>query len=1046
MEQPLLYHLTTRLPDSVTAAVVCTYEDKSEIIIVAKGQYLEALDIVDDDFNTKCRINLFSTIRSISTSGGSTFFLANGNAEVLEYSFSIQTSTFEIVSRTALIPSDISSDGLQAGGSNTSSELPILHANSLRRTIPGEYLAADSRNRVIFTCAIEKARTVLTKNDGVINAFSANQTMTVCYDMLSFTPKNVDSNNSSFVCLEKIRYGSMELCLYQFNLGLNLMLKSWSCSVPQDSNFAVTLNSFIVVFTDSEMLLINSTGKIIDKLEGQVVCATAVKVGFIIAQLISTEWVSIKIILSESGASLEKSQVRGLITSLARSCVILDKGYVVVFPQQGGDDVIAEIVNSKPLEVNVVCSNSSLSPLLAATLRKRQIVACSGANSTSKIKSLEMALPVTEFAQTELPNRALRVFCCKQRKDSVGHDLIVLCFSNSTTTLTVTEEGSVEEVGESVTGLSESIETLGVSFVSSGLCQIHSRGFRFIVNKQVSTWLAPNRALITCFAFSPSQVVIALDSGYIIYFEARETGLVESQQRILLKANAIAFKYQNAHELRSSEIIVSDSSSNCLRVYSTENLRQVKLLSLQWEVISLLSTKDALYAAHTNGRVTIQRDDEQQVVTLGNKAVSLFDYNGSAIAVIPNRNAFLLTDWMVLPISRSLIFDSCHIFLTSEGECNLAAVSKNGLHIFNLAANLGTVTTDDSESQGTIVANLYFSNGVNVILTDKLIKTEASAISINDPVDSQDHQKNPAINFGATIKFDDSEYLAVAAGLSLYIYKLNPYSKLEFVYTTPISSKCNFLCPFNGMLLTALRNEIILFTPGKKQLLRKSYIKLEASNIKSVRCSRDLIYVGDSQASVQVVRFSNHHLQLVAADFVPRGSQSMALLDHSSICIGDRLGNIALLRFVKADDLNDSNKSTRSNTHEILTSVDKLELLNSFCVNDAITSLSKGILSPAGVESIVYTTISGTCGVLTPLVTSDEYKTMKLVERVLQRKVKTHLNFRSGIASPRNIVDGDLCELILQSENSDLCADAAEELDLLPLQLKISVSSSRCRV
>ena len=120
--------------------------------------------------------------------------------------------------------------------------------------------------------------------------------------------------------------------------------------------------------------------------------------------------------------------------------------------------------------------------------------------------------------------------------------------------------------------------------------------------------------------------------------------------------------------------------------------------------------------------------------------------------------------------------------------------------------------------------------------------------------------------------------------------------------------------------------------------------------------------------SVHIVRYdpSANRLVLVANDPNPRPIVSQELLDWNTVAIGDKFGNISVLRLPRGSDVGAVDltgqralwDSTREDT------APRLELLCQYFVGEVVTSMTRSSLVAGGAESLVYTTVSGRIGAL----------------------------------------------------------------------------------
>lgn len=93
----------------------------------------------------------------------------------------------------------------------------------------------------------------------------------------------------------------------------------------------------------------------------------------------------------------------------------------------------------------------------------------------------------------------------------------------------------------------------------------------------------------------------------------------------------------------------------------------------------------------------------------------------------------------------------------------------------------------------------------------------------------------------------------------------------------------------------------------------------------------------------------------------------------------------------------------------------ELEQMVNFYVGQVVTGLSRMKLTAGGQECIVYSTISGSIGVLYPFSAKEEVDFFTHFEMYMRQETQNiigrdHLSFRSYYSPVKNVIDGDLCE------------------------------------
>jgi splicing factor 3B subunit 3 len=124
-----------------------------------------------------------------------------------------------------------------------------------------------------------------------------------------------------------------------------------------------------------------------------------------------------------------------------------------------------------------------------------------------------------------------------------------LSFPNGTLVLSI--GASIEEVND--TGFLSSSPTLAVQQLGdSGLLQVHPYGLRHIrAADRVDEWSCPPGTTIVSATTNRRQVVIALSTAEIVYFELDPEGsLAEFQEKKSLPGNATAISIAEVQEGR----------------------------------------------------------------------------------------------------------------------------------------------------------------------------------------------------------------------------------------------------------------------------------------------------------------------------------------------------------------------------------------------------------------------------------------------------------------------------------------------------------------
>lgn len=254
----------------------------------------------------------------------------------------------------------------------------------------------------------------------------------------------------------------------------------------------------------------------------------------------------------------------------------------------------------------------------------------------------------------------------------------------------------------------------------------------------------------------------------------------------------------------------------------------------------------------------------------------------------------------------------------------------------------------------------------------------------------------------------DAEGNAIADGSATAPASTKRVYKLQLLHKTPVEDVPYALAPFMGRLLVGIGSTLRLFDLGKKRLLRKCEARGFPSTIQSIHTSLDRIFVGDQQDSIHVCKYrrAENDISIFADDVLPRQITTAMILDHETVCGADRFGNVFVLRLpADANDLDSSITGNRMiwDSARLNGAPHKLVQVAQYFVGSAVTSLQKAVLTAGGAEVVLYTTITGSIGVLMPLSNKEDADFFRGLEVCLRNEAvsiveRDHLSFRSMYA------------------------------------------------
>ncbi|CAH8655389.1 unnamed protein product [Schistosoma haematobium] len=258
------------------------------------------------------------------------------------------------------------------------------------------------------------------------------------------------------------------------------------------------------------------------------------------------------------------------------------------------------------------------------------------------------------------------------------------------------------------------------------------------------------------------------------------------------------------------------------------------------------------------------------------------------------------------------------------------------------------------------------------------------------------------------------------SGGCLKTYRIwNNGERLEFLHETPVDDFPAALCAFQGRLLVGVGNRLRIYDLGKKKLLKKCENKHIPTLINGIYSVGSRIIVTDVQESVHWVRYrprSDSQLVIFADDTNPRWIIHLAVLDASTVAVSDKFGNVTILRLPPnvIDDIEDDPSGNRAlwDRGFLGGASQKCDVLCHFYVGEVVTCLQKATLIPGGSEGIVYSTISGSIGMLVPFASRDAYDFFQHLELHMRAEGlslvgREHVHYRSQHYPVRKAVNKD---------------------------------------
>ncbi|GBE80630.1 CPSF A subunit region-domain-containing protein [Sparassis latifolia] len=210
-----------------------------------------------------------------------------------------------------------------------------------------------------------------------------------------------------------------------------------------------------------------------------------------------------------------------------------------------------------------------------------QIFAACGRGPRSTFRMLRHGLEVEEVVSSDLPGIPNAVWTTKVKEDDPYDSYIILSFVNGTLVLCIGE--TIEEVQD--TGFLSSAPTLAVQQIGAdALLQVHPHGIRHVLaDRRVNEWRVPPGKTIVSATTNKRQVVVALSSAELVYFELDLDGqLNEYQDRKAMGSTVLALSVAEVPEGRQrTPYLAVGCEDQTVRIVSLDPESTLETISLQ---------------------------------------------------------------------------------------------------------------------------------------------------------------------------------------------------------------------------------------------------------------------------------------------------------------------------------------------------------------------------------------------------------------------------------------------------------------------------------
>ncbi|KAG9298245.1 hypothetical protein G9A89_002733 [Geosiphon pyriformis] len=701
-----------------------------------------------------------------------------------------------------------------------------------------------------------------------------------------------------------------------------------------------------------------------------------------------------------------------------------------------------------------------------------QIVTCSGAFQDGTLRIIRNGVGITEQAMLEM--RGIRgLWSLRSNFDSENDSTIVISFTGETRVLTMTEGEEMHEVEEFCNFQMNKMTLCTGNMLGDYLVQITEDSIRLINSQSqivTSQWYPPfHGSKITVASVSPSQIVVALGGGLLIYLEVRGTELFQVQLiKFPYEISCLSINpFEASNPYKSSLVAVGFWTEISVAVLAVPDLELVAKEFLGGQVIPrsiLFATFDNVHyllAALGDGQLLhfildpIKKElRDKRKLLLGTQPVMLttFMSNGTT-------NVFASSDrpTVIYSSNKKLLYSNVNAkevthmcpFNSASFPNALAISHEEGLTIGTIddisKLHIRTVTLNEMPRR---ICYQESTSTFGVLTVRAFINEETHSFfrilddHTFDMLDQHMMEVGEVVQCLTTLRFheteDAAEFFAVGTAISIpnqddcrkgriLIFLVEKTEstqtrKLRLITASQVMGAVYSLAPLNQYLVASINAKITVYKlnslpdSGTFDLVPIcSYCGFTL--IYCIITRGDFIIVGDLMRSITLLLYKpmEQKIEEIAKDHSLNWISAVEAIDDDHFVACDTSYNLFTLR--KNSDATSEDERG------------KLDEIGLFHIGDMVNRFRHGSLAmnlpetdPTANPELLYCTVSGAIGVIAT-VSERKHSVLRKLQDALQRLIEgigdlNHERWRAfrnerRTEEARKYLDGDLIETYL---------------------------------
>ncbi|CAG8721486.1 14448_t:CDS:10, partial [Funneliformis caledonium] len=651
--------------------------------------------------------------------------------------------------------------------------------------------------------------------------------------------------------------------------------------------------------------------------------------------------------------------------SVPSSLLYLDHSYVFVGSHFGDSQLIRlrQDKNEQGFLLDILEKFINLSPIqdfCIVNLERQgqgQVITCSGGSRDGSLRIIRNGVGITVQATLDMSG-INGIWSLRPHFDADYDDMMVISFIGETRILKLSQGEELEEVNQ-YCGFDMSRSTIATSnIIGNLLAQVTETSVRLVdLNNQrvTSEWNPPALSKITVADINPTQVVVALGGGSLIYFEIKGLELVEIKStKLEYEVSCVNISPLDINNpINSTVVAVGLWTIIGVQILRLPTLEIIASQPLEGTAITrsvLLTTFEYnhyLIAALGDGQLfhfiftpETGRLSEKKQLSLGTQPIMLTSFTSNGM-----NHVFAASDrpTVIYSSNKKLLYSNVNTkdvtymcpFRPTPMATSLVITHEEGLTIGSIdeiqKLHIRTIPLNEMPRR---IFHQEYSNTIGILTTRPVPDPETGIqehLSFFKVLDDQSFEfydwfqmlPHESVHCLTSVKFDHEreeapEYYVVGTSfafpneteslrgriLIFHVDKVDHAPKLKLVHDKEMRGAVFTCAPFNGKLLVGVNSTVIVleWNPEEgKEMLTEVCNYVNFTMALHVVARGHFVVVGDLLRSVSLLAYKELEkgekvLELIANDYNQNWLSAVEALDDDEFIAADTDHNLFTLK------------------------------------------------------------------------------------------------------------------------------------------------------